>query len=152
MPQTLSIFIELGSRSIISWLSDVFRSVEGSVGQTNPLAAPLGLRTMVGTLITLLTLACCVLPFVLFSVASGHRVSLLGIAGRAGGFAVAMVLIYLDAPDYYPTAPWRIIGYEYLEHGELRIPLGIIAPLTILGGIVAFGCRRMFASRPVGQQ
>lgn len=110
-------------------------------------------ETFIGLLISSLTLMICVVPFAYFGfVLSNRNVSVFGIAGCVGGFGLALVLVSLAAPDLYPSLPWNIVGYEYLKYGVLRIPRGIIAPITLLGGVAALACRRLFGSGRTAQR
>jgi len=110
-------------------------------------------QTIIGILITSMTLMICVAPFAYFGfVLSKRQVAMFGIAGCVGGFTLALLVIYFAAPDYYPSMLWNIVAHEYLEHSDLRIPQCIIAPITLLGGLAALGCRSLFALRPTAHQ
>ncbi len=107
-----------------------------------------GRQTIVGVLLTSLTVMMCAALFAYFGfVLSNRQVAMFGCAGCVGGFALALLCIYLaDTGSLYPSMPWNIVGYEFLKYGETRIPMYFIAPLMLLGGFAALGCRRLLLS------
>ena len=95
---------------------------------------------MIGVLITALTIGLCTALFCCLGYASSSRlISRVGSAGCMIGGAVALVYVFLASPYVFPKTPWGVVGYEYFEYGELRIPVLIIAPLCIAGGFSTVG-------------
>ena len=108
-------------------------------------ADPTRLETMIGILITLLALMACVATFAILGLfLSKRHIFVLGTAGCIGGFVLALLSVYLSSPYGYQSPPWELVGYEYLKYDELRIPCGVIAPITFLGGLLGLGCRKLF--------